>query len=360
MIYAVAPFLRDEIEAAGRGTLRLDLAPDRELPRLIKDLSQPRGKKTIATHLQRRAHIDGVKAGLLREIVSKEILDPTRLAAAIKSLPLTGDGAAPIARGDQHGRAVTCEALDKRLMLKAIAGGVLCGRNGGLGSAHGRVSAHGLFCQRPHRVPVPWFGLRSAQNVPKHELSMDGVTALIVPGIGNSGPGIGKRCGSRTILAGIACSNAIGIIRCWTSGCGDSMSRWLDGLSPGADRAQHGLFAGGALGATSVSGCRRGAVGRPARSSGGPAFPSTARGFETVPSDRLPFPSLVVASSNDAFGSVDYAKQCAVDWGSAFVEAGAIGHINAESDLGAWPAGFVFLTQLLATRDPAILHNECC
>ena len=59
VIYAVAPFLRDEIEANGRGTLRLDLAPDRELPRLIKDLSQPRGKKTMATHLQTPRHIDG-------------------------------------------------------------------------------------------------------------------------------------------------------------------------------------------------------------------------------------------------------------------------------------------------------------
>jgi predicted alpha/beta hydrolase family esterase len=81
----------------------------------------------------------------------------------------------------------------------------------------------------------------------------------------------------------------------------------------------------------------------------GPAFPSAARGFETVPSGRLPFPSLVVASSDDPFGSVDYAKRCAADWGSAFVEAGAIGHINAESDLGEWPAGLVLLEQLLAS-----------
>ncbi|MBX3337762.1 MAG: alpha/beta hydrolase [Nitrospira sp.] len=56
---------------------------------------------------------------------------------------------------------------------------------------------------------------------------------------------------------------------------------------------------------------------------------------------------------------MDYAKQCALIGEAPFVEAGAIGHINAESDLGAWPPVFVFLTQLLATRDPAILHNEC-
>ncbi len=126
MIYAVASCLRDEIEATGRGTLRLDLAPDRELPRLIKDLSQPRGKKTIATHLQRRAHIDGVKAGLLREIVPKEdFADPTRLAAAIKALPLTLTAPRPLEEAISTAGGVTCEALDKRLMLKALPG-VFC------------------------------------------------------------------------------------------------------------------------------------------------------------------------------------------------------------------------------------------
>ena len=126
VIYAVAPFLRDELEATGRGTLRLDLAPDRELPRLIKDLSQPRGKKTMATQLQRRANIDGVKAGLLREIVSKEdFADPTRLAAAIKALPLTLKAARPLHEAISSAGGVTCEALDKRLMLKALPG-VFC------------------------------------------------------------------------------------------------------------------------------------------------------------------------------------------------------------------------------------------
>ena len=77
--------------------------------------------------------------------------------------------------------------------------------------------------------------------------------------------------------------------------------------------------------------------------------PATARGFEAVPSGRLPFPSLVVASSNDPFGSVDYAKRCAAVWGSTFAEAGASGHINAESELGEWPAGLVLLERLLAS-----------
>lgn len=123
VIYAVAPYLRDEIQATGRGTLRLDLAPDRELPRLIKDLSQPRGKKTMATHLQRRAHIDGVKSGLLRELVSKEdFADPTRLAAAIKSLQLTLAASRPLEEAISTAGGVEFKALDKRLMVRALPG----------------------------------------------------------------------------------------------------------------------------------------------------------------------------------------------------------------------------------------------
>jgi len=75
----------------------------------------------------------------------------------------------------------------------------------------------------------------------------------------------------------------------------------------------------------------------------GPCFPSTAEGFQPVPTDKLRFPSLVVASSDDPFGSVAYAKRCAVAWGSGCVEIGAAGHINADSGLGDWPAGRTLL-----------------
>jgi len=126
VIYAVAACLREEIRAKGRGTLRLDLAPDRELPKLIKDLSQPRGKRTMATQLQRRAHIEGVKAGLLRELLSKEAFaDPSRLAAAIKSLPLTLSAPRPLAEAISTAGGVAFKALDQRLMLRTLPG-VFC------------------------------------------------------------------------------------------------------------------------------------------------------------------------------------------------------------------------------------------
>jgi uncharacterized flavoprotein (TIGR03862 family) len=123
VIYAVSAFLRDELLAKGVATLHLDLAPDRDVPRLTHDLSRPRGKRTMATHLQRQAHIEGVKAGLLREVVSKEdFADPAHLAAAIKSLPLRLVAPRPLEEAISTAGGVPFEALDERLMIRTLPG----------------------------------------------------------------------------------------------------------------------------------------------------------------------------------------------------------------------------------------------
>jgi uncharacterized flavoprotein (TIGR03862 family) len=126
VIYAVSAALRDQILAKGAATLRLDLAPDRDVPRLIHDLSRPRGKRTMAAHLQRQAHIEGVKAGLLREVVSKEdFADPVRLAAAIKSLPVRLVAPRPLEEAISTAGGVTFKSLDERLMVRTLPG-VFC------------------------------------------------------------------------------------------------------------------------------------------------------------------------------------------------------------------------------------------
>jgi predicted alpha/beta hydrolase family esterase len=77
------------------------------------------------------------------------------------------------------------------------------------------------------------------------------------------------------------------------------------------------------------------------------AFPvSAATGFAPLPSERLPFPIIVVSSSNDPYGSGDHARRCAKAWGGELVEVGAKGHLNSDSDLGAWPEGFKLLQSL--------------
>lgn len=78
----------------------------------------------------------------------------------------------------------------------------------------------------------------------------------------------------------------------------------------------------------------------------GPAYPKEIAGFDHPPLDPLPFPSVVVASTDDPYGSVEFAQSCAQAWGSHFVDAGARGHINADSGLGDWPEGYVLLRQL--------------
>lgn len=126
VIYTVSATLRNEIQAKGVALLHLDLTPDREIQRVTHDLSQPRGKRTMATHLERRAGIEGVKAGLLREVVSKDnFADPTHLAAAIKSLPLRLVAPRPLEEAISTAGGVPFEALDTRLMVRSLPG-VFC------------------------------------------------------------------------------------------------------------------------------------------------------------------------------------------------------------------------------------------
>lgn len=77
----------------------------------------------------------------------------------------------------------------------------------------------------------------------------------------------------------------------------------------------------------------------------GPNFPADAVGFSPVPQIKFPFPSIMVASTDDPYSTMDFSEQCAAVWGSKLVNLGAFGHINASSGLGDWAEG----QQLLAT-----------
>lgn len=79
----------------------------------------------------------------------------------------------------------------------------------------------------------------------------------------------------------------------------------------------------------------------------GPRFPPEAYGFSPLPTNRLPFPSVVVASTNDVYGSLDHVQRSATAWGSELIVIGAAGHINAESGLGRWTEGWALVRRLL-------------
>ena len=65
-----------------------------------------------------------------------------------------------------------------------------------------------------------------------------------------------------------------------------------------------------------------------------------------LPSQRLPFPSTLVASTNDPWLKFVKAGALAATWSSRFVACIDGGHINAESGHGAWPAGKALLRDL--------------
>ncbi len=69
--------------------------------------------------------------------------------------------------------------------------------------------------------------------------------------------------------------------------------------------------------------------------------------FGACPRSKLPFPSFLAASRNDPRCSHRTALSLARDWGSHFADMGEIGHIDAHSDLGAWPDGERLLNRLL-------------
>ena len=126
LIYALSAPLRDEITATGTATLHLDLAPGRELARLIDELSHPRGSRSLSSHIQRRTGLKGVKFGLLRELVpAMDFSDPGRLAAAIKALPLKLMAARPLAEAISSAGGVTFDGLDEQLMIRSLPG-VFC------------------------------------------------------------------------------------------------------------------------------------------------------------------------------------------------------------------------------------------
>ncbi|MGL4767327.1 MAG: RBBP9/YdeN family alpha/beta hydrolase [Formosimonas sp.] len=75
----------------------------------------------------------------------------------------------------------------------------------------------------------------------------------------------------------------------------------------------------------------------------GAQFPRTAQGFAPLTTHAMPFASHVVASTDDAYGSFDFAQNCAHMWGSNLHNLGTRGHINADSGLGDWPWGWGLL-----------------
>ncbi|UXI04460.1 RBBP9/YdeN family alpha/beta hydrolase [Photobacterium sp. TY1-4] len=70
-------------------------------------------------------------------------------------------------------------------------------------------------------------------------------------------------------------------------------------------------------------------------------YPSPAtlneNGWSPLPLLKLPFPSLVAASTNDHLASFEAVQSMAEQWGSELVNLGDVGHLNPASGFGDWP-----------------------
>jgi predicted alpha/beta hydrolase family esterase len=78
--------------------------------------------------------------------------------------------------------------------------------------------------------------------------------------------------------------------------------------------------------------------------------PQTLRqnGWLPIPRARLPFPSIVAASTNDPLGRIEQIAALASAWGSRFVDLGDVGHLNPASGHGEWPQAQEFIRELAA------------
>jgi len=126
LVYALSAEIRQAIEQTGSATIMLDLLPDHSLEKIVRALAKPRGSQSVAKHLKRQLGLDGVKAGLLRELAPAGAFeDVQRLAEAIKALPITLLRPRPLDEAISSAGGVPFEALDKDLMLHRLPG-VFC------------------------------------------------------------------------------------------------------------------------------------------------------------------------------------------------------------------------------------------
>ena len=126
LIYAASSLLRDELISQGHATFYLDLLPDMLPEKVLAEVRHPRGTRSLSSHLKSRLHIDGIKAAMLHEVLTKtQINDPTQLAAAIKAVPIRLVAARPIDEAISSAGGVLFEAIDAQLMLESLPG-VFC------------------------------------------------------------------------------------------------------------------------------------------------------------------------------------------------------------------------------------------
>lgn len=112
-IYPFSPAIRDG------HPLVMNLAPDRSFADIVKALSRPKGKASLANHLRKSLGLTPEKIALLNEFARPLPSEPEALAKIIQALPIKHKGLAPLDRAISSVGGVPWEALNDDLSLKS-------------------------------------------------------------------------------------------------------------------------------------------------------------------------------------------------------------------------------------------------
>lgn len=171
---------------------------------------------------------------------------------------------------------------------------------------------------------------------------------LILPGLGNSGPGHWQRRWAERFKTGRVVEQEE-----WDD---PDLRDWTAAIVEAVEAAQkpvvivaHSLAVSALVHAAPrlPAGKVKGALLVSPPDHEGKAIPREAQSFGAVPTDPLPFPSLLVVSDTDALVSRERAADMAAAWGSELHFAGDAGHINVASGHGPWPEGLLMFTRLM-------------
>ncbi len=172
------------------------------------------------------------------------------------------------------------------------------------------------------------------------------MNVLLVPGLGNCGPDHWMSRWERALPAA----------RAWLDNWDDPHPRdWIANLDAAvADAGQDVVLVAHSLGCATVAHWARHAratvraalLVAPADVDSDDHVPQSCRRFAPMPMEPLPFAATVVASTNDPYADLARSEAFARAWGARFVNAGALGHINADSALGSWPKGRALMNEL--------------
>lgn len=128
LVYAHAAALRDRLAREGAASLTLDLVPGRSLERLARDLMKQPAKTSFSNRMRKGAGLDGVKLGLVRELIPDAAsLDASRLAEQLKSIALPLASPRAMEEAISVAGGIKWESVERNLMLRALPGVFIAG-----------------------------------------------------------------------------------------------------------------------------------------------------------------------------------------------------------------------------------------